>query len=74
MDLLGVFVDNHDMPRFLSDYQDVRSFKAALILSLTIRGIPFVYYGSEHAYSGGADPLNRELMWQSDLQNTNSDI
>ena len=23
MDLLGVFVDNHDMPRFLSEYNDI---------------------------------------------------
>ena len=74
MDLLGVFVDNHDLPRFLSEHGDIQSFKAALIFTLTIRGIPFVYYGTEHAFSGGADPLNREMMQISNLQNRGSEI
>jgi len=74
MDLLGVFVDNHDLPRFLSEHNDIQSFKAALVFSLTIRGIPFVYYGTEHAFNGGADPLNREMMKISHLQDQGSEI
>lgn len=74
MDLLGVFVDNHDLPRFLSEYNDLQSFKAALIFSLTIRGIPFVYYGSEHAFDGGSDPLNREMMKIAHLENRENEI
>jgi len=38
-------------------------FKAALTFSLTTRGIPFLYYGSEQGYSGGRDPQNRETLW-----------
>lgn len=64
VDILGLFVDNHDIARFLSDHYDPISFTSALIFSLTARGIPFFYYGSEFAYSGGNDPENRESMWQ----------
>ena len=56
VDILGLFADNHDMPRFLSDHYDPISFESALIFSLTARGIPFFYYGSEFGYSGGNDP------------------
>lgn len=63
IDSLGIFVDNHDNPRFLNQYSDQRMFKNALIFSLTSRGIPFYYYGSEQAYAGGADPHNRESLW-----------
>ena len=63
-DILGVFVDNHDMSRFLSVHNNVENFKSALILSLTAPGIPFVYMGSELAYNGGDDPKNRESLWQ----------
>lgn len=43
-----------------------------MIFSLTGRGIPFFYYGSEQAYQGGNDPQNRESLWQD--MDTNSDI
>lgn len=36
----------------------------ALTFSLTARGIPFFYYGSEQGYQGGKDPQNRESLWQ----------
>jgi alpha-amylase len=42
------------------------------VFSLTGRGIPFVYYGTEQYYSGGNDPANRESLWQS--MNTGSDF
>jgi alpha-amylase len=47
VDALGIFVDNHDNARFLNGNGDQRLFKAALAFSLTARGIPFFYYGSE---------------------------
>lgn len=72
IDALGIFVDNHDNPRFLNQYSDQRMFKNALVFALTARGIPFYYYGSEQAYAGGADPHNRESLWQA--MNTDSDI
>merc|ERR1719468_532319 len=63
IDALGVFVDNHDNARFLNRYsgKDIE-FKSAITFSLTSRGIPFTYYGSEQYYSGGNDPKNRESL------------
>jgi alpha-amylase len=72
LDALGVFVDNHDNARFLHGNSDHSKFKAALAFSLTSRGIPFFYYGSEQGYAGGNDPANREQLWTN--MNTNSDI
>lgn len=63
-DILGVFVDNHDLKRFLSMHDDVTMFKSALIFSFTTRGIPFMYQGGEFGYNGGDDPKNREYMWK----------
>ena len=71
-DVLGLFVDNHDNARFLSGNGDWRLFKSALAFALTARGIPIFYYGSEQAYSGGADPNNREPLWSN--MNKNHEI
>lgn len=72
IDILGLFVDNHDNARFMNQYHNQQGFKAALTFALTARGIPFYYYGSEQAYAGGNDPQNRESLWQD--MNTQSDI
>lgn len=69
-DLLGVFVDNHDMARFLGLYRDERTLKAALTFVLSIRGIPITYYGSEHAFVGGNDPEDREVLWPAGYEPT----
>lgn len=63
VDLLGVFLDNHDEARFLWENKQPEMLQNALIYSLTTRGIPFVYYGSEFLYEGGHDPNNRESLW-----------
>jgi len=47
-------------------------FKNALVFSITSRGIPFVYYGSEQGYAGGNDPNCRETLWND--MNTGSDL
>jgi len=48
VDALGLFVDNHDNPRFLHNHSGKNTqLKAATVFSLTSRGIPFVYYGTE---------------------------
>lgn len=55
---MGLFTDNHDNPRFLSDEvcagHNGRSFddcvvlyKSLFTLTLTSVGIPMIYYGSE---------------------------
>ncbi|KAI1187691.1 glycoside hydrolase superfamily [Nemania serpens] len=70
---LGTFLDNHDNPRWLNSKNDLSLLKNALAYVILSRGIPIVYYGTEQAYAGGADPANREDLWRSGF-NTNSDI
>lgn len=73
VDLLGVFVDNHDNPRFLYNHKGQNSsLERAQVFALTSRGIPFTYYGTEQYYGGGADPQNRESLWQD--YNTSSSL
>ena len=69
--LLGVFIDNHDNPRFLNFQSDLKLYQNALTYVLMSEGIPFLYYGSEQGFNGGADPYNREPMWPTGfVQNT----
>jgi glycosidase len=46
------FIDNHDVPRFLRINSDQRSLDVALATSLTSRGIPNIYYGTEQYVNG----------------------
>ena len=66
------FVENHDNPRFLNRCYDIAKFTNAVIFSLLFEGIPVFYYGGEQYYSGGADPNNREPLW--DNYNTKTEI
>jgi len=61
--LLGLFIDNHDNPRFLNGQSDYQLYKNALTYVLTGTGIPIIYYGTEQGYSGGNDPADRESLW-----------
>lgn len=70
---MGTFLDNHDNERFLNQKNDVSLLKNALTYVMLARGIPIVYYGTEQAYAGGADPQNREDLWRTNF-NTNSDM
>jgi len=63
--LLGVFIDNHDIPRFLNKTHNLTNFKAAIAFSILSVGIPIVYQGDEQAFHGGEDPENREPLWTS---------
>ncbi|KAF1951570.1 alpha-amylase [Byssothecium circinans] len=63
--LLGTFTENHDLPRFASQTQDMALAKNALALTLLWDGIPIVYAGQEQHYKGYADPENREATWLS---------
>lgn len=62
--MLSPFIDNHDVPRFLNEAGNngVRKLKSAMSLIMTVRGIPTVYYGTEIAMPGGANPDNRRDM------------
>lgn len=78
--LNGVFVDNHDVRRFLCDasgrpgatWDKWPQLKAALGFAFTVRGIPVVYYGTEQGFSGCNDPYNREDLFSS--FNTSSEL
>ena len=63
---LVTFIDNHDMPRFLSVNNNTNRINEATAFLLTSRGIPSIYYGDEQYLhndtSGGGDPYNRPMM------------
>ncbi|MCP9775920.1 alpha-amylase family glycosyl hydrolase [Cyanobium sp. WAJ14-Wanaka] len=63
---LVTFIDNHDMPRFLSIVSDSKKLDLALVLLMTLRGVPCLFYGTEQYLhnntDGGEDPYNRPMM------------
>lgn len=65
---LTPFIDNHDVPRFMSQAgsNGKERLKGALTLTLTIRGMPCIYYGTEGALKGAGDPSNRaDMPWNN---------
>jgi glycosidase len=67
------FFANHDVPRFAgATGATPEKLKLAFGLSLTLRGIPELYYGDELGMSGGGDPGNRRDFpggWPEDEHN-----
>ena len=69
---LVTFFENHDMPRLLTWNDNYLALEMATALVLTSRGVPCLYYGSEHYLhndtDGGEDPYNRPMMesWSTD--------
>ncbi len=64
-------MDNHDVARFLfyatgkDDAAKRDLLRNALVLLMTEEGIPCLYYGTEQDFSGGNDPSNREVLWNT---------
>jgi glycosidase len=59
-EMLVPFFANHDVPRFASaEGGSPAKLKLAFGLTLTLRGIPEIYYGDEIGMPGGGDPDNR---------------
>nr|WP_193386185.1 alpha-amylase family glycosyl hydrolase [Thermococcus zilligii] len=59
------FLDNHDLVRFLNMNPDKNRFHMALALTMTLPGIPVIYYGDESylvSKDGKGDPYNRPMM------------
>lgn len=64
LDSLVLNLDNHDNPRFLATTgSSTPRLEVALVFMYTSRGIPSLYYGTEQRFNGGADPANREDMF-----------
>jgi glycosidase len=59
-EMLVPFFANHDVPRFASaEGSSPAKLRLAFGLTLTLRGIPEIYYGDEIGMTGGGDPDNR---------------
>ncbi|MFS0870913.1 alpha-amylase family glycosyl hydrolase [Paenibacillus xylanilyticus] len=56
------FIDNHDMDRFKTSAVNNRRLEQALAFTLTSRGVPAIYYGTEQYLTGNGDPDNRGKM------------
>jgi len=71
---LVTFIDNHDMSRFLSLNNNNNRLHEAIAFTLTSRGIPCIYYGTEQYLhndtAGGTDPYNRPMMPAFDTNTT----
>jgi len=71
---LVTFIDNHDMARFLTINNNNNRLHEAMAFTLTSRGIPCIYYGTEQYLhndtSGGTDPYNRPMMSAFDTTTT----
>ena len=72
-DELVTFFGNHDVPRFAgAEGSSPANLKLAFGLTLTLRGIPGLYYGDEIGMKGGGDPDNRRDFpggWREDATN-----
>ena len=70
--VLGVFIGNHDNPRFLypPDGRTKKQLDNASVFSVFWEGIPVLYYGDEQYFNGGADPGCREALWKSNYDKT----
>jgi neopullulanase len=80
-DSLVIFLGNHDVTRFPSatavtgghsQDEGLKTLQLAYGLTLTLRGIPQLYYGDEIGMPGGPDPDNRRDFpggWSDDSKN-----
>ena len=63
------FLDNHDMPRYISLCQgDGDAMARALRVMLAWRGVPSLYYGTEVPLAGAQEPDNRADMRFTDAK------
>lgn len=61
-DINGIFIDNHDNPRLITETRDEAYLKQALTFVMTYPSIPIIYYGTEIGMEGANDPDNRKDM------------
>jgi len=65
--MLWNLIGSHDTERFLTlCHGDEARMKLAVLLQMTYRGIPMIYYGDEIGTEGGRDPdCRRTMEWDS---------
>ncbi|MFZ4483411.1 MAG: alpha-amylase family glycosyl hydrolase [Chthoniobacterales bacterium] len=69
LNALVLNLDNHDNSRFLNASGSTTArLELALTFLYTTRGIPSLYYGTEQDFNGGADPANREDMFDGSYE------
>lgn len=71
--VLGSFIENQDVPRFMSRTADMSLTKNIIGYNMLKDGIPINYYGQEQQFYGRKDPYNREALWTSGY-NTDSEL
>ena len=74
---LVTFLDNHDFPRFMNSdnaNNNTSRLQVATAFLYTSRGIPSLYYGTEQNFNGGADPNNREDMFNGQFPATGPSV
>ncbi|MGM9480587.1 alpha-amylase family glycosyl hydrolase [Roseateles sp. NT4] len=57
-----IVIDNHDIPRIVSQWPDAAQRRFVQALQFTLPGAPNLYYGVEVGMEGGTDPANRGPM------------
>lgn len=70
-ELMGVFMDNHDTQRFLTEANGDRDrLKMALAFVMTANRVPTVYYGSEQSFTsdktGWAETSRKDMQFDKD--------
>lgn len=75
----AIFPDNHDVARFGGpdppSAQTLARLRQALVYLFTMPGTPVLYYGTEIALPGGADPDDRRSMpWSEERNDMRDDV
>ncbi|KAN0075611.1 Glycoside hydrolase superfamily [Elaphomyces granulatus] len=71
---MGLFSENHDLPRFASNNGDIALARNVLAFDLLGDGIPVIYYGAEQHLSGAFNPANREALWLTGYSMTSTSL
>ncbi len=57
-------LSSHDTPRLITTVGSIEKARVALLMQLTLPGVPLIYYGEEIGMEGGADPdCRRPMRW-----------
>ncbi|WIA17732.1 hypothetical protein OEZ85_009247 [Tetradesmus obliquus] len=69
---MGNFIDNHDVPRFLTQQPDDALLRNALTWILLADGMPVIYYGTGSEMTGSVQHGgNRNCLWEQGYNESN---